>query len=94
MINFYFITYLLLKELKISKRVSIIITLIFMTFEKYNLLLVEANYNIMALLFCLLGVLILLRKYKYNLRLQGIILFLIFATKQNIAVYFLFVYFR
>lgn len=91
----YFITYLLLKTLGIRKKISIIILLILMIIKKYLLILCQANYNNMALMIYLLGVLIYLKKYKYNNVLQGIILFLLFCTKQNVCVYYgigLFIY--
>ena len=84
----YFITYLLLKELKFSKKMSISLTLFFMIISGYYFLLMQANYNTMALLYCLMGVLIYIKKYKYNPIIQGIVLFLIFITKQNIGIYY------
>ena len=87
-IVFYFITYLLIKELKIRKKVAIIITMFLINLKGYYIILGQANYNAMALLFCQLGVLLNIKKYKYNNLLQGIILFLAFASKQNIGVFY------
>ncbi len=86
MVSLYFTTYLLLKELKINKKIAIIIVLCFIIFEKYHLLTSQANYNTMALLFCVIGIYLYIKKCKYNWVIQGIILFLIFMTKQNIGV--------
>ncbi len=86
MVSLYFVTYLLLKELKIDKKIAIIITLFLIVIKKYYLLTTQANYNTMALLFCLIGIYTYIKKYRYNSIIQGIILFLIFATKQNIGV--------
>lgn len=94
-VAFYFITYLLIKELRIRKKIAIIITMFLISFKGYYIILGQANYNTMALLFCMLGVLLYIRKYKYNNFLQGTILFLVFATKQNIGVFYaigLFIY--
>lgn len=83
-----FITYLLLKKLKIGKRVSIIIILTLIILKKYCIITQQANYNTMALLFYILGVYISLKQCKYNNIIQGIILFLIFSSKQNIGVFY------
>ena len=88
MLSLYFVTYLLLKKIGINKKISISIVLILITFKKYYLLLGQANYNTMALLLCLIGTYIYIDKYKYNALIQGIILFLIFMTKQNIGIFY------
>lgn len=85
---FYFLTYLLLKELGIKKILSMIITVILIMIKNYIIILTQANYNIMALMFCILGVLFCIKKHKYNNIIQGIIVFLIFCTKQNIGIYY------
>lgn len=84
----YVVTYLIFKKINISKKISIIIVLIFIIYRKYGMLLVQANYNTMALMLCMVGVLLNINKGKHNKFIQGIILFLIFSTKQNIGVYY------
>lgn len=88
MLILYFVTYLLLKKLGISKKISIIVILILITLDNYGMLLVQANYNTMALMLCITGVLLNINKCRYNTFIQGLILFLIFSTKQNIGVFY------
>lgn len=85
---FYFLTYILLKELGIRKKISLIIILILIIFKNNLLIITQANYNTMALMFCILGVYLYIKKYKFNNIIQGIIIFLIFCTKQNIGIYY------
>lgn len=84
----YFVIYLLLKTLGINKKVSMILVLILIILKNYLVLKGQANYNIMALMLCILGIIFCLKKYKYHAILQGIMVFLIFCTKQNIGVYY------
>lgn len=84
----YFTTYLLLKSIKISKKNSAIITLILVMFKKYLMVRAQANYTTMALMLCVIGIIFCIKKNKYNTIIQGIIVFLIFYTKQNIGVYY------
>ena len=72
----YFITYLLLKELKISKKTSLIIVLLFITLKRYYIILGQANYNMFALSLFILGIYFYVKNYKYNNIIQGIIIFL------------------
>ena len=88
MMMLYFFTYLLLKKLGMCKKISIIATLILIIFKNYGILLCQANYNTMALMFYILGVFCYIKKYKYGPILQGIILFVIFSTKQYIGVFY------
>ena len=50
-----------------------------------------ANYNILALLFWLFGMYLIVRKEKYKINSleQGLAAALVFATKQNIGIYYL-----
>ena len=80
----YFLEYKILKELKIRKKISLILVLFLILFKWYGLPSIQANYNSLAFLFYLLGVFCYIKKYKYNNIIQGIILFLIFMSKQNI----------
>lgn len=84
----YFFAYLLLKNMDLDKKIAIIIVLIFIILYGYCLLLVQANYNTMALMLCLLGVLLFMNKNKEHAIIQGVILFLIFSTKQNIGIFY------
>ena len=84
----YFIIYILLKKLEINKKISTIIILILIILKDYLIIRCQANYNTMALMLCILGIYFCIKKYKNNSILQGIIVFLIFCTKQNICVYY------
>lgn len=85
---FYFATYLLLKKLKMDKKIAMIIVLLLILLKGYCLVLGQANYNSMAVMLCILGVLFYLEQYKYHSVIQGLLLFLIFSTKQNIGVFY------
>lgn len=88
LINFYFITYLILKKIGISKKISIILVLGLILLKGYNIILIQASYNTMALMISFLGVLLYLYRFKYNSIFQGIILFLVFMSKQNIGIFY------
>lgn len=81
--------YKLLKECKIKQEIAIIVTILIMFADKI-INVIGANYTILALIFFIIGVtnLVKNRNDKINLVFQGIIIFLIFLTKQNIAVYY------
>ena len=51
-----------------------------------------ANYNLLSLTFWVLGMFLIIKKdgFKINILEQGIITAIIFATKQNIGIYYLF----
>lgn len=84
----YFFTYLLLKNLKINKNSSLFVVVFLILFDKYALILTQANYNILAVMLCILGVYIYTKNNKYNNLSQGILLFLILMTKQNIGIFY------
>ena len=84
----YFITYLILKKIGISKKMSIITILVLIVLKNYEMILVQANYNNLALMLCLIGILLNLNKSKNNSIIQATILFLVFITKQNIGIYY------
>lgn len=86
MSSIYFITYLILKKIKINKNISIITILLLIVIKRYEIILVQANYNNLALMLCLIGILSNINKRNYIF--QSIILFLIFITKQNIGIYY------
>lgn len=88
MATLYFITYLLLKKMNIDKKISFIIILLFIIYKKHYLILCQANYNTMALLFWLIGIFFLISKNKYNNIIQGSITFFVFITKQNMGIFY------
>lgn len=84
------IIYNILKQLKIRKRNALLYTLI-IHYIMYTIVHGGANYNVLAILFVLLGIYITL-KYNNTKKftiLNGIIIYLIIFTKQNIGVYYL-----
>ena len=89
---FYFITYKILRILGIEKKVSTICILLLIMFGDYMFPRIMANYNTLAVVLCLLGIYLMLRKeceinYK-TILLQSIICFLIILTKQNIGIFY------
>lgn len=90
LILFLYITvYRLLKLCKINSKISLILTILCMlSFKIINN--IGANYTILALIFLVAGVINLIQNKdkKPNIIYQGIIVFLILLTKQNIAVYY------
>lgn len=84
------IVYNILKQLKIRKSNALLYTLIIHYFM-YTIVHGGANYNILAIMLALLGIYITI-KYNNTKRfaiLNGIIIYLIIFTKQNIGVYYL-----
>lgn len=90
---FFYFTYRILKKLCFRKKVAAIIVLFIITYSFYALVLLQANYNLLAMTFIVIGVYSLLNeenaknKYK-SIMIQGIILFLIFSTKQNVGIFY------
>ena len=81
----------ILRKLKVQTgRAVVYILLILLPFTK-TLFVNGANYSTLALLFWLLGMNFVIKKDKFEIKpiQQGIISALIFATKQNIGVYYL-----
>ena len=81
----------ILRKLKVpTMRAVVYILLIFLPFTK-TLFVNGANYSTLALLFWLLGMNLVIKrdKFEVNPLQQGIISALVFATKQNIGVYYL-----
>lgn len=86
---YFFILYKIFSTLKVSKP----LTILFLTFsfmQIYTVTPTGANYNILSVVFVLLGIYIYLnsKKQTYINILQGIIIFLVFFTKQNIGIYY------
>lgn len=95
----YLLCYIILKELKIRKLISLLCTLFIMLFT-YNLFLAGANYNILSFILFEFGILILLKSNnleeanikrnsnkinKYTDFLQGLILFLIIFSNHKLG---------
>lgn len=82
---FYILTYDILSKLEIvpTRKFLYLISIIALT---SGMIVNGANYNILAINFALLGVLLILKE-KNNLW-QGLIIFLTFMTKQNIGIYY------
>ena len=82
--------YNIFKLLKFQKKEAIMYTLL-MHMYTYKLLGASANYNVLAMMFVLLGI-IQTMKYlgqkKFNV-INGIIMFLVLFTKQNIGAYYI-----
>lgn len=87
---FYFLIYRLFRKLEIS-RVKSLTYLILIFLIGIKLILIGANYNTLALIFVLIGILYNLNqeKNKYETIIQGTILFLVFMAKQNIGILYL-----
>lgn len=85
------IIYNILKQVKIEKKKAFLYTLIIQYFI-YTIVIGGANYNTLALTLVLLGIYISL-KYKNSSKqfvlLNGIIMYLIIFTKQNIGIYYI-----
>lgn len=88
-IIFYFLIYKIFKKLKLSKLKSGFYTMVLYCLMFY-IIMTGTNYNIVALIFCLIGILLMLENKPYWL--QGIIIFLVFMSKQNIGIYYMFGY--
>ena len=87
--SMYFIIYQIFQTTKI-KKIRSLLFLIIIYLITYIVILLGASYNILALDFFLLGILLHLKgKNDY---IQGIIMFLIFMTKQNIGIYYMIAY--
>ena len=81
----------ILRKLNVSTtRAVIYIILIVLPFSR-DFYQSGASYNILALLFWLLGMYLIIRKEKFEVRPleQGGVAALVFATKQNIGIYYL-----
>lgn len=84
-----FCVYQILKRLNIEKTKAIIYTLIFHYFS-YELVTGGASYNTLAVLFVLIGTYFSLKEMTSNqfCILNGILMYVIFFTKQNIGAYY------
>lgn len=89
---FILTVYIFLKILKISKFSSMVYTSL-ISIVIVILSLCGANYNMLAAYIYILGLMLYIKENKYktwvNNLLQGIIIFLIFLTKQNLTIYYI-----
>ena len=90
---YYFMIYKILRLLKVNMKISLGGTLVLLVFGNYLLVRVMANYNSLAIAFCLLGIYFLIKNQitmnNKNILIQSIICFLIILTKQNIGLFYL-----
>ncbi len=89
-VSLFFIIYQLFKKLKIQKLNSIIYTMIIATICLFILL--EPSYNILAITISIIGIMVLMNNKSNNIKLnliQGIIMFLVFMSKQNIGAFYI-----
>ncbi len=86
----FILIYYTFRNLKISKKSSIIYTSILEIPLISYVLLWGVTYNVIAIIFCLIGINLNLKRKEiklYNI-FQGLIIFLIFFTKHNIGIYY------
>ena len=92
LILYYFLIYKILRKLGISINISTTIILILIMIADYSIPRVMANYNLLALVFVLLGVYLFIKNKciinSKNIIIQSIICFLVILTKQNIGIYY------
>lgn len=90
---YYFMIYKILRLLKVNMKISLGCILVLLIFGNYSLVRVMANYNSLAVVFCLLGIYFLIKSQikmnNKNILIQSIICFLIILTKQNIGLFYL-----
>lgn len=86
--TFFTVIYILLKKIRISKINAFAYTLFFFIFS-ISIIPTGANYNVLACIFVIIGIILQLSKKNIrNYIFSGIILFAIFMSKQNIFVYY------
>lgn len=86
---YLFLVFMILKELKVSKNINfVMVSFIWLLVSK--ILNGGANYNFLAIIFVLFGMLIKFKFSKNKLYdyIQGIVIFLVFLSKQNIGIYY------
>ena len=85
---------MLFKKLGIQKWNSLLYTILIFAFFEI-IIYYGANYNVLALIFTLIGIILKIEKYKNNKNIklynlyEGVIIFLTVFTKQNIGLYYL-----
>lgn len=83
----YFVTYNLMKNLKFSKHIALLSTVLLFLLTM-SIVTAGANYNALVMIFVLIGVSLYIKRND-NFLLHGLIMFLIFFTKQNIGIYYI-----
>lgn len=83
----YFITYKVMKSLKFSKHIAFLSTVLLFLLTM-SIVTAGANYNALVMVFVLIGVDLYIKRND-NFFLHGLIMFLVFFTKQNIGVYYI-----
>lgn len=86
-ITLYFVAYKLMKNLGISKHISFLSTVLLFLLTM-SIVTAGANYNALVMVFVLLGINLYIKRND-NFFLHGLIIFLIFFTKQNIGIYYI-----
>lgn len=82
----FFIIYKILKNLKTCKNLNLFyVILTFLLI--FQVIANSANYNALAIVFSLIGLNLYISRKSNNL-LQGLLIFLIFFTKQNIGIFY------
>lgn len=83
----YFLTYKILRELKVGKKLSLFYTVMIVAFTS-DIKQAGANYNVLAYCIFELGLLLELKMKRGNKKniVQGVILFLVFLANQKLAV--------
>lgn len=88
----FFGIYKIFKSLNVRKMLSLLFTIIIFIIEITTVRSL-ANYNTLALAFCVYGLLVIINRNKYSINkfiiVQSIITMLIFLTKQNIGLFYL-----
>lgn len=85
----YILMFFIFKKLGSNHLLSILYVLLWVTIDS-NSIGCSANYNQLALIMCLLGILWYITHHSHKLYHwgQGLVIFLVFFTKQNIGVYY------
>ena len=77
--------YMLFKSVNINKSKSFLYTVVVLIFGN-EIIFWGANYNNLAIAFSIIGIVLLIKNKNYFW--QGLIIFLVFMSKQNIGVYY------
>ena len=86
-IALYVVSYKIMRNLKYSKHIAFLVTnLLFLL--TMSIVTAGANYNTLVILFVLIGINLYITKNE-NFLIHGLIMFLIFFTKQNIGAYYI-----
>lgn len=83
----FFMTYLIGKKIKINRIIILLLICLFIVYSKFLLVRASANYNLLVFFFVLVGLFLFLRSREHS-RIQGMIGFIIFLTKQNVGVFY------